>query len=386
MPTIPSNVQSGDLITASFMNSVLTELSSLESRVTKLEQGGAVAGAISITSVSPQPVQAGQEVTIVGTNFGFLEGSYSYTFNGVATPTISSGSTDTVLTCQVPLLPGLSPGGSQVTLSMNNGTTTAVTPITVLPATVVVQGTVDVIFDSVSPDPITAGTSDDFTFHLQSRASATVTLTLTPAITMAGGGTPFPVTLLSAASEPIPNNSVTLNPGDLVSFLVRVAIPAATNGTGFTLSVTGAGSGLASSSGPQPFTVGQYANPDTSFVMAPSSSAPPTALTGTTITGSISANQFIDIYIDAKFTETGNYDLTLTTPGTTNWLSTIVSPATPFTVSAADIGSTGTADETIHLRVQPNAGATDPGQLQLNVQHEGATTSRTLTFDLHATA
>jgi IPT/TIG domain len=386
MSAIPANVQPGDLITASFMNSVLAELTSLDGRVSKLEAGGTIAtGAISITSVLPQPVQAGQDVTIVGTNLGFLEGAYSYTFNGVATPAIRPGSNDTTLTCQVPFLSGLAPNGSQVTLSMYNGTssTTASTTIVVVPAPVVVQGSIDTVFDSVTPDPLTAGATTNFTFHLQSRASAAVTLDLAPAV-VAAGGTSFPTpSLLNAAGQPLAGNSITLNPADLQSFIVQLDIPAGTNNTSFTLTVTGTGGGITSSSGALAFTVGQLADPDPTFTLAPSAASPTTALSGTTITASVSTAEVVDVAVDAEFTVLGTYTLTLTTPGTSNWASAISEPSPPqIEVTQAEIGSLGTATATIHVRVQPSAGATNPGALQLTVQRQGATQSRTLTFNL----
>ncbi|HUA43621.1 MAG TPA: IPT/TIG domain-containing protein [Solirubrobacteraceae bacterium] len=398
MPTIPANVEPGDLITSSFMNTVLAELTSLEGRVSALEAGTVTTAAISITSVSPQPAQAGQNVTIVGTNFGFLEGDYQYTFNGISTPAIRAGSTDTLLTCQVPFLTGLAPGGSQVTLTMYNGTnsTTASTVITVLPATVVLQGTVDTLFESASPDPISAGATTNFTFSLQSRASAAVTLVLTPSVAVTGGGTAFPANMLNAAGQPLANSSVTLNPGDVQSVIVAVAIPAGTSGRNFTLTLAAAG-GLASSSGALPFTVGQYASPDTTFIMAPSSSNPATALQGNTITASVSAATIVDVYVEANYTVVGNYNLSLVLPGTSGWTVAFVQPqpagpAGPAAATAVqavvqgDIESTGIAPTTIHFRVKPNPGATSPGQLQLVGQLSGATKSRTLPFTLVASA
>jgi IPT/TIG domain len=397
MSTLFQRVQPGDLITAAEMNDLFDEIESLEARVTALETGTGTPtttiSPVTITSVSPDPVQVGATLTITGTNFGVSTAGNTVLFDDVPAFSTLAGSSDTLLIVVVPDIPGLPAGGGSVALHVSNALFSASRTIHVHPAPIPQQGTVDIIFDGVTPDPITAATTNDFQFHLLNQATVQpVTLTLTPAI----GGQPWTATILDDAHNPIAGNQITLlHHGDTKTFFVRVTIPSATNGTAFTLSVAGSGSGITSSSSIGSYEVGQFADPDTTFTLAPG--AAPGVISGNTVTASASAPFGTTVPIVGSMTVAGAYDVTvaLVPAGAAGWNPPTITapgatgspPVNRISVQPTDLGSPPHAvPESIQIRVKPQTATAAAAQLRVTVQRGGATQSRTLTFNLVAGA
>lgn len=66
----PQPVRPGDLITAKYINDLISSIVGLESRVAQLEQGAADAGRLSITEVLPSnTIRSGEQLTVLGRNF-----------------------------------------------------------------------------------------------------------------------------------------------------------------------------------------------------------------------------------------------------------------------------------------------------------------------------
>jgi len=393
MSTLFQRVQPGDLITAADMNDLFTEIESLEARVAALEGGGSPpepsVGAVTITSMTPDPVVVGQTLTIVGTNFGLSTASNSVLFNGTPAFNTLSGSTDSLLIVTVPDLGASSP--QQVTVTVSNAFTSAHRTITVNPAHVQQQGSVQVVFAGADPDPITAGTTNDFQFQLTDQLTVhPSTVSLSPNI----GGQAWQATLLDNAKNPIPGHQVTFaNHGDQKTVYVRLTIPQAANGTAFSVRLDAAYDNLSSSSGDGNYTVGQFADPDPSFTIA--AGAAPGIISGNTVTAN-SASQFATrVPIVASMTLVGTYDVTasLVPANPTGWNQpTVVAPpatgsppAHKITIAAADLGSPPQAvPEQIAVTIKPQSASAASAQLRVTVQREGASQSRTLTFNLVA--
>ncbi len=379
-------VQPGDLVTASFFNALVGALASLDARVTALELNppGAPAGAVLITAVSPQPARVGQDLTIVGENFGFSIGAHRVRFNNVQPAIFRPGSGDSVLICQVPDLPGLQESGTPVTLTVSNATSAASRVITLLPAQLQQAGNVDTVFEGASPDPLTAGADNDFEFRLSSDALLPATLVLTPSVKTAAGATlSWAATVLDAAKAPVAGGILTLAPSEEKTVFIRVAVPGGTNATPFRLELAAAGGGIESSSGALDLTVGQNADPDTDIMLSPSA-AP--GLEGATI--SAPPNTIRTLSVECDLSAAGTYDVSLTPlAGLTNWTRALLAPpanAPQIVVDPDDLLADGVADRSVQLRVRPDAGATD-GQLRLTVQRTGSSKSRSFTFDMNVT-
>jgi hypothetical protein len=385
-------VQPGDLITASFFNQLIEELAALETRLMKVE-GMATSSSVGvvITGVDKAVVHVGESIAITGQSFGFSVGAAKVRFDGLA-PASFGASNDTKLVCTVPAMPGLPPGGTQVTLSVTNLTlvgpgATATRQITVLPAVVPQQGNLDIVLEDVSPDPLTANAPNEFRFAVQSDALLPTTATFAPKVLVNGQPVGWATTVLDANKVALAENRASLQPNETKTVIVRVVIPQNTNGQVFTLVMEASAPGLPiASAGLAPMTVGVNADPDPTFTMAPNASP---ALVGSTITSSVAA-QFTEISVDLLFHKIGKYEVTLLPlAGTTGWAAGIVIPAPPqgggkpaIDIVAKNLEGDGEEKRTIQFRVHPTTGASDPGQLRLTVKSTTETRERSLTFDL----
>jgi len=388
-------VRPGDLIAASFANEIIDALTALDERLTALEAEGTTsppppATSIAITSVTPSTVTEGDVVTIAGSGFGSTLGDSNVTFAGVPTTQIQSFS-DTTIVCKVPGIPALDvpspPSSVSVSVQVSNFVTSASRFITVQPRVVAIAGSLEVVYQDASPDPLTAGQANDFQFLLTSNASQSTTVTLAPTLT----GAAWPVSLLDGSKQPLTGGAITLASGANATFFVRVAVPTGTNGTAFQVGVAGSTPGLATaSSGNQDFTVGQFADPDESFTLSPTTTTPSGALSGTTLSAKV--NQEVDVNFDAEFTLADNYTVTLALvpSGASGWTTDIGTPAPNpsgahvIPVTSADLANAagGHVPKTITIAVLAAAAATN-AQMRVVVKGANATASRTFTFDLH---
>jgi len=387
-------VQPGDLITASFVNGVIDALRDLDARLDALEQPvgspPTQSGSIEVDSIVPSTVTEGDLITINGHNFGSTLGDSIVTFDNVPPAQIQSFS-DTAIVCKVPGIPSLDvpnpPTSVSVAVEVSNFVTSATRFITVQPFKAPIAGSLEIVYQDASPDPLTAGVDNDFTFLLTSNASQSTTVTLTPTLT----GAAWPVTLLNASKQPLTGNAITLGSGANATFIVRVSVPTGTNGTAFQVGVSGSTPGLATaSSGNQAFTVGQFADPDKTFTLAPTTTTPSNALSGTTLSAKV--NTEVDLNFDAEFTVPDTYAVTLALvpPAAPGWTTDIGTPPKDpnnqhvISVSQNDINAAagGHVPKTITIAVLPDATATD-AQMRVVVKGANATSSRTFTFDLH---
>lgn len=371
-------VQPGDLISASFFNDLIGQLEALDERLTKVEAGSGPSspGAVTIATVTPVPVRVGEDLTIVGDGFGVSAGAHRVRFDGVATPSTRSSSTDRVLVCQVPVLPGLPEAGRSVTLTVSNATSTATRSVTVLPADLRQEGDIDVELRGVSPDPLAAGRDNDFTFRLSSDALLPETLVLDAVLRSAQEPLAWGTSLRRADLTELPRRTLSLAPGEQVDVVVRVQVPADARGTAFTLELSADGPHLHPSSSPVDFTVGEGGDPSPDIDRLSPSAAP--GVDGTTITCPVGTRRTVPV--EADFTTAGDYDITFAAEGDLpGWTTAVVSPADRVLVVAQQEVADGIADKTIRLRVSTAAGAV-AGRLRLTVQRRGGGRPRSLVF------
>jgi IPT/TIG domain len=376
-------VRPGDLITASLFNDLIEQLTALDARVTELEGApGTPAGTVVISALDKTTVRVGEDLTITGQNFGFALGAHRVRFNGISPTAFRSGSSDSVLICQVPPIPGLPKAGMPVTLTVTNVTfsgpgATATRTITVRPPEIGQAGNLDLVFVDASPDPVTAGVDNEFEFRLESDATLPTTVTITPQITVGASPAGWATAILDENRDELASGRQPIAPGEAKTIFVRVAIPANANGTACSLLVQGTAAGLEPASpGAMALTVGQNADPDATFQLSAATTRL-SAASGATVT----------VPVEGDFTVIGEYAVTLApVAGTTGWQTVLINPpaASPrIPITQADLDAGGS--KTIQFRVRPGAGATDPGQARLTVQRSGASRQRSITFDLEVT-
>lgn len=387
-------VQPGDLITASFVNGLINALHDLDTRLDVLEHQPLgsppqqQSGSIAVDSVTPGTATEGDTVTIAGANFGPTVGDSFVTFDNVPPVQIVSWSGSTIV-CKVPTIPSLHgsnpPNSVSVAVQVSNFVTSATRFITVKPFLQQQSGSFEVQYKDASPDPVTANTDNLFEFTVKSLAALQTNVTLTPTLTGAGWA---PV-VLDDSQQPLPGNQLTIASGATKTFYVKVPIPSNTNGTAFTVEVNATATGVQTGAANISLTVGQNADPDTTFTLSP------TSVSGGTLSGSTVSVKFgdeADIFMDAEFTVAGSYDVSLATvpQAPSNWAIDLANPAPDsqghhvINVSSQDIANAvnGRVPQTVDFSAIPSAGATDI-QLRLVVQNENAANANTFTFDIH---
>jgi hypothetical protein len=381
-----TNVQAGELITASLFNELIGELEKLDVRVTALEATGVRPAAVEITDVYPKPARVGDDVTILGKNFGVSTGATRIRFNGVSPTVFRVGSNDTAIICDVPELAGLAEEGSQVELTVSNAQTTAERSVTVLPVKREQLGDAGILFIGVTPNPVVPGQIADFEFSLNSDASLPATMTITPTISVGGADAGWTTSVLDATKNTLGDRRVTINPGDTKPFFVRVLIPANVNGTELVVRADGAGGGLIASSGSQTLTVGQEVEQDPTII-----DLTPTRVTNGTLSGStvsVKHNVVGEIFVEAHVTAAETYNVSFApTASTTGWSTALFTPPAndpALRVAPADLNNPGPpafAQTFIRVRVSPSLDAV-PGQAVLTLQRTDETLKRSFTFDL----
>ncbi len=382
------SVRPGDLIRADDFNAMFAKLQDLEERVSKLESVNPTPGAVVMDDISPATTREGDEIRIRGRNFGMAIGATRIDFNGVPPDFLKTGSSDTLLICNVPVIPDLPASGAPITVTVYNQFSSASRQIIVRPTPVTPSGVIDTLLDATQPTTITAGQDNLFQIKLRSRSKPGATLALAAEVSQAAWQPS--VRILDAFEQPMTPPRVHLEPSEEKVFLVRVSIPAGTNGTAFSLTVTGVGSGVSTSSGRLDFTVGQPSTVDTSFSIAASGSSPSSALVGATITAA--STGITQVNGRADFSTAGNYEVQIAPlPATAaGWTLSVIDPPADaagkhiIRVLASEIPAGGTAQKTIQFRVRPASATTPNAQARLTVQRTGATVLRAMTFDLVA--
>ncbi|HLK37679.1 MAG TPA: hypothetical protein VKU41_13055 [Polyangiaceae bacterium] len=356
-------VVSGQLITAVFMNGILTRLSNLEAAVAALKGAVVVSTGPHIISIAglTSPIHEGDPVSITGTNFGFSTGSQSLSFNGISVASFASGSSDSVLFVRVPVV-GAQPSGTPVTVVEGNGNGFDSQGITVYPAvSPVANNEIQVVWSSVSPNPVQPGQAATVSYTLTSKAAQTSTFAISATITPVNA-TPsspaWPTTyqVLDGNNNLIANNQFTLDPNAQTSFAIRFNVPAGSDHEQFQLRVN-ASSGAAVNGATTPLSVTDSTNvPDPSIGIAiglPSFTntlGVPDSTVGsynaTTSTIAVKAGCTATLSMNATFQKAGTYKcaLVLASGSATGWTANPL-PAQEI-IQATEVGGSTPAART----------------------------------------
>lgn len=385
------NVQPGDLITSDQMNRILAALNDLDGRVTALQGSAVVGDAVVITDMIPPSgiIKVGDELTLIGRNFGFSTGAQRVYIDDTRVDAYQPGSSDSQLVFDIPLtITNVPQAGRSAVLTVSNASSTTQRTL-LLQSAAVLTGAADVIFQNVNPATIAAAAPVTFTFTLRSRANLDAVYAVSATVNVAANQAAWQsnVQIQNADSSPMQSNQISVPAGQTKTLLVSInPVPPGTNGVAFSLTVNAAAGTVNGTSGPVAQTVGSPADiPDPTLTLGFSS--------GTAPGGSINSSQVsipaagsAKVSLNATFTLVGSYNLTgPLSGGATNWTVVALASSTPnpFPIAQGDLGQGGTAAKTLDFVVTRGAGATS-GQITFTVQRSGATQSRKFTMTVNA--
>lgn len=395
MANLFEDVQPGDLIMANLMNQVLAKLKSLEDRVAALETAGSDAVVIHQV-LPPGSVRIGQELRVLGRNFGVLTGSAVVFIDDVPVTAYKAGSNNETLIFNIPDVPNVPLGGRSAVLTVGNRTSSVTRTITLLPAQPL-QGAVDVIWLGVEPTTLTPNNPATFRFRLRSRTNLDATYTISPVVSVADNLQEWQNNLqvLDNVQNLITSRMILLAAGQEKVFHVRInPIPAVPNNTPFTLTVNASADAVTGTSGPIHVTLNvpielPDLNVSLSFEAADFNPVDSGSIEhgATEDTIRLQSNGTAQITLLAGFSAAGTYDVLVAaaSPQTTTWNLRRHPQATPaqYTITEADLQNPQHKhNETPKFLISPLANASATGEVEFKIQRVGTTTSRTLRMKL----
>lgn len=396
MAPIANHVNPGDLILASLINSILDKISSIDDRLSALENGGVSTGAAIITGLLPSgPIQVGKTLTVSGRNFGFSVGAQQVFIDTVQVNSFQAGSSDQQLIFNIPTtITDVPAQGRTATLSISNGILPAAKQtISLLPA-FTLTGAVEVNYVGPTTGAVTAGQPTTLQFTIKSGASLDATFTIQPVVTGALNAAAFNQNLQILDDTKAVNaaGTVHLFAGQQKTFYVSInPVPVGSTGS-FEITVNAGSGNVTGSSGSLTLSMGQIPpTPDTTITMN-FSSAVVLPATGGSVSNSqvqLQSTAQAKITIQAVFTVAASYDLTSTVVSGSNWSATLFgeTTSTPVVITAADLNNASkSANRLLDFIIAPSAGASATGQVQITAQNHGQASSRVYSMDLALTS
>lgn len=232
-----NKVGQGDRITAQFMNTLIDAIQALELQVKALQAGTTGSPGPLITAILSQGVDittlpalhTNDPLEIFGQNFGFSRGAQYVSFNGLQNASFKQGSNDSLLLLNIPPTLTVDENGTPVTMLIGNGLGSVTRTITVKPPDVpITSDAVDVLFKTVSPNPLEASKPATITYTIASRLAKTTTFTLSPHISTANWPADNQLVALDELLQPLPGQNITLAPLQQKTFSIRIpSVPAA---------------------------------------------------------------------------------------------------------------------------------------------------------------
>lgn len=380
-------VRPGDLITAKFMNRVLNTLENLDERLSTVEEqvdGESPGDSVQIDGVEPdEPYRVGQEIRVHGRNFEYSLGALRVEVGRQPVNRFEPGTSDRKLVFSVPGIPGLS-GETDVDLSVENSTSATSRTITVEPRPVPLEGTVDVVFNGVTPTTIETGQSATFKYTLVSDLNKQATLKLDPQFSSQAGidvGDWSPE-LLDKQDTPISGNELRLSPRQ--TQIVQVRVPAVTGSGNFTveLLVKADGTGYGTS-GKRSFTIGSATTPPDNNIQPGTPTLGP-ASSGASLSGSeltLEEGGAARVRYPVTFTRAGTYDLSSTLADANSGWTVEINSNTPLDIAESALGSGGEYRTNLTFDVRSGQ-SLSPTSVTFRVQRQGADRFREMALQL----
>lgn len=288
---------------------------------------------VAITGVVPAgSLRIGEELQILGRNFGFSQGAHAVYFNSTRATQFRAGSSDSRLVLVIPPIPGVVEPDTPVMLTVSNLTSAATWPEPLLigPAPEIIEGDISLTFQGITPATPTAAEPLTFQYRLESQASAAVTVDLELQLTAEGWPEPQ---WRSVSGEPFEPTGIVLPPGADLTFHVHISeIPRTAEGEAFSLTLLADASGVPDvQDGPREFVVGEAApQPDpTITTLAFNASSPAGAVSGNVLT--VPAGSTVTVQLRAEFTGPSSahpgpqhiYNLSVAAAPATGWTAAL---------------------------------------------------------------
>ncbi|MDQ1591844.1 MAG: hypothetical protein QOG71_2471 [Pyrinomonadaceae bacterium] len=228
-------VKAGDLITAGFINSLISQLENLEARVAELEDASSQPGqVVKITGFefTKIPLRVGHRLEVKGKNFSVPPELNEVFIGGKKVQNFALDSGEDQLVFDVPDIPNLVESGSNVIVKVTNPLGTASDTVKVSPKLIIPQGNIQVTYLIAPVMPIgkpniEQNSSYIFTFAVKAIASQQGDYTLTPSVI---GVQNWTAELLADNGDTVrPSNIITLpgvpGTGATKNIRVRVKVP-----------------------------------------------------------------------------------------------------------------------------------------------------------------
>ncbi len=327
---LPTRVNPGDLIRAELMNDILALLSALDGRVTTLESSPTSHGPV-ITAVLPAgAVHVGDEIQVLGPNFGFSLGSQRVSIAGISVLSFKSGSNDQKLIFDIPIISDLPAAGRQVVLSVTNQTSTEERDLQVLPKQIAISGNLDVNWRSVRPQIIKPGAAATFEFRVQSRATQPAQYQIQATIP---GVAPNLIQILNEDGSE--NTASVMNLDPLQQSILRVRVVAAPGAT-FTLTTSVTAPGVIAPLDARSFPIQTFVpDADSSTTLSFQQAIPVAAFTAATNTVNVPVGGAAQITMQATFSKVAVFDISVVITAGGGW--TVELPGAPAPTQRFDI-------------------------------------------------
>lgn len=235
MASTPQQVHSGDLITAEFMNGLLTVIHDLQTEIADLGDVPASKSVASITDLIPRTsiLRVGDRLEIRGNNFDFKIGAHSIYFDEQRVHTFEDGSSDTCLVVTVPYVPNLVEAGTPVILVVTNRSTSASRVVKVRPQQQAQQGNISLIYQGSTPEKPLSGVNFSLNYRLHSEALFEDKVTVVPLVLF--DKTTMRANVLDEQGRVVSDRVFKVRPGEDVNLSVQIAIPQNSDKTPFTV-------------------------------------------------------------------------------------------------------------------------------------------------------
>jgi hypothetical protein len=398
MATSMEHVRPGDLIVAPWMNDLVDAVNDLSTRVAALEAKQADGGAVVITNlIFTSPLRLGDPLEIRGLNFGYSRGAQQVRFDNVDITEFRTGSDDTRLLVTVPSFANFPESGRDVTLFVSNGVSSAIRTLSVLPADRPVSGNlVDVLWETITPNPFLPNDTPRFGYRLRSRVGVSRTFTITPTVSRSELQKGIELREIQGDIEvPLTNRQIHL--ASLQEKLFCIYLPAIpdglTKGTSFTITVHAVSGGVTGTDS-RDFTVGEktiQSDPTitlsfSSFSAVDDAGDPLPPADGSYDSASntirLRGGNFGRTELQAIFEQVGTYTVKLIPEGTVEGWTRNLDTGKSIQIEQNDLDShNGKAPRLVKFNLKVTADA-PASQIEVRIERDGATTGERLTFNL----
>lgn len=385
MTTPLLRVNPGDIISATSWNGIVDTLNEALLRIQALEAGTGPSTGLAISQLLPSgPYRSGDTLQILGQNFQFAIGATRVFLNATQVLNLLPSSTDTQLNFVIPTVPGVLEAGTNVDLVVLNQNESVTRQILLRPKLSPLQGNLVIEWQSVAPATVVPGQPAVFAYRITSGTNNTATWALTATVDTASNAAAWnsQLRVLDAQGNELSARQITLDPGQIATVQVQIPnVPAVANGTGFGVTLSANAATITGSSGIRQFIVGTATPPpDQSMTLATVPAISQGALAGSTLT--VPGGQNRPLGISATLTVAGTYTVTRTVQGGAAGWAINLDDGTidTFVINAADLTS-GSTQRLLRYRVAATAAAAVNAQIEIKVQRQGNTASRSIVLN-----